>query len=321
MILLNLSLFAQDNSQWILNKASLYVDNDLYYSQDNSYSAGERISLSFYIPQENYTLYQLLGNNDIQTDSYIDFSLTSQIYTPTDISKYDLIQEDRPYVGWSYIETIISKVSKDELRSLSLKLGIIGKASGAEWLQTHLHSLGNFDNVNGWDNQLENELGINLAHTQKWRYELQSYKGFQSTIIPFVSAELGNIAINATGGFTSRFGWNIPKDFGVSTINMGAQTSTSIYGYNKDYLNKNWCFSFNFSAAGSAVAKDIFTDGNTFNSSHSVEKENFVGYYAFGASLRYKNYILDFMETHNTKQFKLEKKSHTVGTIVLTYIF
>jgi hypothetical protein len=85
--------------------------------------------------------------------------------------------------------------------------------------------------------------------------------------------------------------------------------------------SKNWSFSVNLLGAGSVVARDIFLDRNTFRDSHSVEKEPFVYYYGFGFTLRYKNFIFDFIEINNSKKFKLEKKGHGVGTMVFSWLY
>lgn len=318
LILFSTSLFSQE-ALWEKNKVNLYIENDLPSGTDDGYSSGVNFSLLYQIHDENYFLYSLLGNNNEATDSYISFGLTNQIFTPTNIEESNLILNDRPYASWSYFETSIHKASKDELRSLSLQVGMVGPSSCGEQFQLTLHRMMSFDKIKGWDNQLENELGINLKYVQKWRYELDTYKGLESVIIPFASAELGNIAINAQGGFTSRIGWNLSKDFGISSLELGADPSILTYSQKR---NSNiWGFSFNFTAAGSAIARDIFLDGNTFSVSHSVEKENFVGHFGYGFSARYKDISLDFMETVSTKQFELEKNSHKVSSLVISYIF
>ncbi|MDF1875297.1 lipid A deacylase LpxR family protein [Sulfurimonas sp. SAG-AH-194-I05] len=307
------------NKEWIFERLNIYAENDVFYATDKSYSAGQSFDLLYEIPNEDYALYSLLGNNDVATNSYITFALANQIFTPTDVATTSLILDDRPYAGWTYFETGIHKASKDELRSLTLKIGTVGPASQSESIQRTYHKIMNFDKINGWDNQINNELGINLKYTQKWRYKSKTTSDLESAVIPFVSAEVGNIAINATAGIKARLGWNIEEDFGVSSMNIGADPGILAYGQ-KEYSKKRpWGFSFNLMGAGSAVAHDIFLDGNNFSDSHSVEKENFVAYYGFGFSVRYQKFLLDFSQIHNSKQFKLEKESHTITSLVASY--
>ncbi len=322
LLLTSINAKENDNSdEWELNRFNFYFEDDVYTQTDDGYSAGEKLSLLYYIPNEDYMVYDLLFLDFGNTYSYFTASLASQIFTPTDTQNLEVIEDDRPYAGWLYVETGIHKSSANHLRSISLQVGMVGPLSLGEHIQNNVHNIIGSEKALGWDNQLENELGVNLKYTHKWLFSSNSFDSFDSSFVPFVSGELGNVAINATAGANIRVGYNVPKDFGVSSIDMGADPGIPIYD---EYLNmrkKAWSFSFNFQAAGSAVARDIFLDGNTFANSHSVDKENFVYYYGFGFTARYKNFVVDFLETHNSKRFKLEKTGHSVGTIIVSWLF
>ncbi len=253
-----------------------------------------------------------------KVDSYVTVALTNQIYTPSNTNETLLIKNDRPYAGWTYIDVGVHKSSKDTLRSIYLLVGMVGPVSGSEFFQNSIHSSTGSQKAMGWDNQLNNELGVNLRYVHKSRFVPNEFLGIQSAIIPFAQGELGNISIKATAGVSARIGWNIPKDYGVSSIDIGGEDGLPVY---VKMLNSHWSFSFNFSAAGSAVARDIFLDGNTFTDSHSVDKKPFVAYYSFGLTARYKSFAVDFIETKNTKKFEEEKQGHGVGTIVVSWLF
>ena len=323
LLLISASLGASEktNKGWVLDRANFYMENDIYTQTDSGYTAGERLSFLYFIPKEDYFIYDVFLLDLGETNSYFTFALTNQIFTPTDIQETELIVDDRPYAGWTYLEAGIHKSSKNNLRSLALKVGMIGPASYSEDIQNGFHEITGSDYVTGWDNQLSSELGVNLKYTHKWLYEKTSIDVFEIAFVPFISAEVGNVAINATGGASWRFGYNIPKDFGVSSIDIGADPGIPVYGEYKNMKKKPWSFSFNLLAAGSVIGRDIFLDGNTFSDSHSVEKENFVYYYGFGFTARYKNFVFDFIETYNSKRFKKETQGHSVGTMVFSWLF
>ena len=320
IFILSNSLYAQEKD-WILDRININTENDLFTGTDDSYSSGESFNFLFFIPEEDYAIYNLLGYNDVETYSYFTFALTNQIYTPTDLLQTSLIPTDRPYAGYSYIETAIHKASKTQLRTLSLQVGIVGPSSYSEDMQNLIHNVIGSVNVNGWVNQLNDELGVNLKYTQKWRFQSQYNKYFESSIVPFASAELGNVAINAEAGVTTRIGWNIPKDFGVSSIDIGADPGIPVKGEFKNMKKYPWSFSFNFTGAGSAVARDIFLDGNTFSDSHSVNKKPIIGYLGYGFTARYKNLVVDYMQIHNSKQFDGEKDNHSIGALLVSWLF
>ena len=320
-ISLSLNASEETDDSWIFDRFSFYFEDDIYTQTDDGYSAGERFSFLYYIPNEDYLIYDALFLNFGDTYSYFTFAITNQIFTPTDTQRSDLIVDDRPYAGWTYLEAGIHKSSKNHLRSLSLQIGIVGKESLSEDIQNGVHKIIGSKHVYGWDNQLNNELGVNLKYTHKWLFNLKNKSSFEAHIVPFISGELGNIATKLTSGASARFGWNIPKDFGVSSIDIGADPGIPIYGEYKNMRKKAWSFSFNLLGAGSAVGRDIFLDGNTFSDSHSVEKETFVYYFGFGFTARYKNFVFDFIEINNSKKFKSESKGHGVGTMVVSWLF
>ena len=322
-LLINSIVMAQDikSNEWTLDRFNFYFEDDIYTQTDDGYSAGERLSLLYFIENEDYMLYDALFLDVGNTYSYFTVSLTNQIFTPTDTQSLKELENDRPYAGWTYLDFTIHKSSANHLRSLSLKVGIIGPGSGAEEIQNIVHEWIGNNTAKGWDNQLNNELGINLKYAHKWLVASDFQSAFEWSIIPFASAELGNVAINGSGGVNARFGYNIPKDFGVSSIDIGGEPGIPIYDAYQTMKLKNWSFSFNLTASGSAVARDIFLDGNTFSDSHSVEKENFIYYYGFGFTARYKSFVFDFLEVHNSKRFKKETQGHGVGTMVFTWLF
>lgn len=318
LLILLSTLKAED--AFIFDKASFFFEDDIYSQTDEGYSAGSKLSFLYFVPK-NYALYDYVFSDEEPYYSYITFAFVNQIYTPTDTQSTQLQVDDRPYAGWTYGEVAIYRSYKDSLKSLALQVGMIGPASHAEDLQNGIHSLIGSKKVNGWDNQLHNELGINLKYTHKFLYEFDKIAGVEGMFLPFYSGELGNISIKATAGASYRFGWNIQKDYGVTSIDIGGDQGIPIYGEFDDMRNKDWSFSFNLLAAGSVVLRDIFLDGNTFGSSHSVDKEALVGYGGIGFTARYKRFMFEFIEIHNTKKFKKENGGHGVGTMVFSWLF
>ena len=306
---------------WELCRLNVFFENDLFSTTDSQYSSGEKINVFYSVENATNPLYSLLFVDYGDYDSYVSFSLVNQIYTPADLTVKELIEDDRPYAGWTYAEYAIHKSSSRNLRSLYLHVGMVGPASKSEEIQKGIHEVTGSKPPQGWDNQLENELGVNLTYIHKWRFVPETFASLESSFIPFVQADLGNISTRAMGGMGVRFGWNIPKDYGVSAINTGGEVGVLVLDEHHDMQRKDWSFSFNLNGYGSAIARDIFLDGNTFKDSHSVDKENFVAYLGFGFSARYKSFVLDFMQTKSTPKFKEEDSIHTVGTLIGSWLY
>ena len=310
-----------DQENWELYRFNLYFENDLFSTTDSQYSSGEKFSLIYRVNNPQSSFYNLLFLDFGDEDVYLSFSLGNQIFTPEDLNETQLIVDDRPYAGLTYAEVALHKSSNTHLRSLYLLVGYIGPNSKAEEIQTAIHKMTDSEPPMGWDNQLKNELGVNLRYVHKWRFAPKPFYNIETAFVPFVEGDLGNISIQASAGMSMRIGWNIPKDFGVTSLATGGEVGIPVNGEYKEMLKRAWSFSFNLNGMGSAIARDISLDGNTFKESHSVEKKNFVGYLGYGFSLRYKSFMLEYIKNANSKRFVEEDKPHAVGTVVASWLF
>ena len=138
------------SNSWHFDRFNFYFEDDIYSQTDDDYSAGERLSVLYFIENEDYALYKLLFWDFDKTYSYATFSLTNQIFTPTDTDATELIEDDRPYAGWTYFEAGMHKTSNNHLRTLLLKVGVIGEYAFSERLQNGVHELIHNDPAMGW---------------------------------------------------------------------------------------------------------------------------------------------------------------------------
>ena len=101
------------------------------------------------------------------------FTLGQQTFTPNDTEARALVKNDRPYAGWLYGG--VSFISKNEsvLDTLEVQFGVVGPWSLAEESQRLVHDIRNLKSPQGWDNQLNNEPGLELIYEHK-RRELRS---------------------------------------------------------------------------------------------------------------------------------------------------
>ncbi|WP_345975565.1 lipid A deacylase LpxR family protein [Sulfurimonas sp. HSL3-7] len=316
-----INIAAAEEGEWEAERINFYFENDVFFGTDSDYTDGSRLSILMYRPDadEEWLKIPFLEGSD-RVD-FISFSLTQKIFTPDDLLQKELIEDDRPYAGWLYFEMGLHQSSETDLDSLMIQAGVVGPASGMEELQHFIHKLIGSEIPQGWDNQLKNEAGIQLNYQHKWRYVPEPLWGIESSVVPYLGGELGNVAIKANAGVLLRFGWNVPEDFGSSAINGASENGIPVRRRCLFTPFEPWSFSLSFSAGGSVVARDIFLDGNSFRESHSVEKNFLKGFGSFGFSGRYKNYNIDYIGTYNSKEFKTEDSSHSVGSIIFSYIY
>ena len=202
--------------------------------------------------------------------------LGQNIFTPEDISRPELILNDRPYAGWLYLG--FGLIAEREGRfhpvdTFELDLGVVGPWSQAETVQKNWHEFIETFEPKGWDNQLENEFGFLLNLERKWKMPLPmpGENGLELDFLPSAGIALGNVFTYASAGGTLRLGVNLDVDSGPPRIRPGAQGSD----FFKTGKIAGW---YVFAGVeGRALARNIFLDGNTFEDSHSVDKKYFVG--------------------------------------------
>lgn len=310
-----------DEGEWETERINFYFENDVFFNTDSDYTDGSRLSVLMYRPDAKGDWFSIPFAERQNGANFISFSLTQKIYTPNDLSQQALIEDDRPYAGWLYFEVGQHESSETDLDSLMIQAGIIGPASGMDELQYHLHKILGSEEPKGWENQLNNEVGMQLNYQHKWRFVPEPVWGVESSVVSYLGGEFGNVAIKANTGVLFRMGWNVPEDFGSGVIDGSSENGIPVQRGVVCTDAKPWSFNFSFSAGGSVVARDIFLDGNTFSESHSVDKKYLTGFGSLGFSGRYKNFSLDYIGTINSKSFESEKSRHSVGSVIFSYIY
>lgn len=304
-----------------LARLTFYWENDGAYvkrfdASDGHYTNGLEIEACFtapLIPGVGPWLDSWLPLGDAPTHAGA-LSITQLIFTPDDIENPDLIEDDRPYAGYLALTLAHQRRAGNVFDHTSLDVGIVGEWSGAEGLQKAIHAaVPNEPRPEGWSNQLTNELGINLAHQRRWRSrQVPLAAWLHADAIPQVGFRLGNVWTDATVGATVRLGYHLPDDFGPPRISEFLDATAPSP---EDRLSL-YCFA---RLTGSAVARNIFLDGNTFADSHSVDSKPFIGDVTLGLVARYRALSLIYSITWETETFEGQEGVDSYGTLALSW--
>lgn len=280
------------------------VDNDVLNGADDNYSNGLRVSYTTAendVPDWLFSAAQYVPMFKTTGDLRAQFDLGQNIFTPHDITDPDPPTTDRPYAGWTYVGAGLASESEGRLDRLYLDIGMVGPASGAEWVQKNWHRAFGFNKPMGWDTQLKNEPGLILGYERNW--SLRSGKGplgMEAEALPFLGGAVGNIYDYAATGVTFRFGADIPDDYGPPLVRP-SRTGSDWFAADRA-SPVGWYF---FAGVeGRAVARDIFLDGNTFADSRSVDKNNFVGSLQFGGAITFRQTRISLTQIVRTREFK-----------------
>jgi lipid A 3-O-deacylase len=311
----------------------MYMENDLFANTDRYYTSGIKLTWSS-SDLEKYSdtryaspflpLFDALPYiNETNYQKNLVFALGQNIYTPEDTATTALIPDDRPYAGWLYFGLGVVWKNAEVRNSLVMDIGVVGPWSYAEEGQRLIHDLRGLDHPRGWDNQLDNELGVSINYQRTWRFPKHERRaGLDWEALPFAGVTLGNVRTSANLGSELRVGFNLPDDFGTAAIGTGATTSNPVDGQQAaDRARFDVGFYLFARADGQAVAHNIFLDGNTFSESPSVSSEVFVADLSAGAAVNFKNTKLAYAMVYRTKEFEGQDAAQVFGTVSLNWTF
>lgn len=311
---------------------SLRVDNDLFAGRDEGYTSG--VGLTLVSPNlRDYVDDPCLPAPARLVNRYLEWlqpegfeqqnmvvTLGQGIFTPGDGTRRDLIVEDRPYAGALLVGFGYNARQGNWLRTTQLLVGMVGPASLAEKTQRLIHKFTGSDNFEGWDHQLHNEPVLNLVHERLWRSEVRPLGGgsLQWDAITHAGGAVGNLNAHANTGLELRLGHRLPDDFGSSPVRpAGSNTAPTRSGPELS----GWSWNAYIAMDARWVLRDMTLDGNTFRSSHSVDREPLVGEAAVGFAVSRGRTRFALARYFRTREFKGQDERPSYGSFTITHAF
>lgn len=185
-------------------EVSLSVDNDaLLFSKkfDKYYSSGVYLTFRKLSAQNIFKTSRSGQRKAVK--SILEYSLFHQMYTPENIYKDSPSDIDRPYAGWfGAAFSINTYFRNDGVLDLQGDLGLLGPATGTEYIQIWLHDTFNRRQPNGWDYQINNTVATHLKAQYQWRLA----GGKKMELSGKTAACVGTILNNLRMGLNLRFG-------------------------------------------------------------------------------------------------------------------
>ena len=314
--------FAAESARQVEDDKGIFsavLENDIFAGTDRGYTNGVRfawMSSERNIPTwaNNAATNLLPLTNDGK--KRISVAVGQNMYAPNDLTRTDLIRGDRPYAGWLYGSLGMVSDTGKLLDTAVLTVGVVGPLSGADKTQKFVHKTIGDQKPQGWENQLDNEPGINFAFERKWRNFLQqSALGVSVDVIPHMGMNVGNITTDASVGATLRAGFDLPADYGPPRIRPSLPGSDffiptqEVGGYVFTTVEQR------------AVGRNIFLDGNTFEGGPSVDKNIFVSSLQVGVALTYDSARISYTQVFTSKEFKGETRYPQFGAVTVSYRF
>jgi len=195
----------------IKHQLRLHHDNDFFTLTDRYYSSGLFL---------HYT--HLLKNGLLNGDNeQLTFSIGQEVYTPSDIETTEILEQDRPYVGFLGLKGGWSYVKKKNGLDLSLLLGVAGKASGAGGFQRWYHQVFVISDPPIWVGEMENSMHANLYTSYRREWQLAP-NPFSITLVAQPSLAFGTRDVYAHTDLIAYFGRKNPMASSMANNRIGA---------------------------------------------------------------------------------------------------
>lgn len=328
------SAFAQaqscpsDNPLRSSGTLNLRIDNDMFggVGQDRGYTNGFLVSwvspnLIDYI--DDPCLPRLVrGLNRflevLQPEGFDEQNMTigfgQMMYTPTDKTRSDLIADDRPFAGALMLSFGYNARLADTLRTSQIRVGVVGPSSLARQTQNWWHDIIGVDRFNGWGHQLRDEPVLQLIHERRTRaFRQETAGGWGLDFTHHWGGSLGNFATYANAGAELRYGIRLPDDLGTAPLRPAGENTSPV----RKTAGGNWNGHLFVALDARWVLHDITLDGNTFQSSHSVDKRPFVADIGYGLAFTHDHWRIAFARYYRTREFRGQQEIPVYGTITV----
>jgi len=242
-------------------------DNYIWPFHDRYFTNGLRLSYS-QIQKKPWIVPRKQHQNSFHK-TILHFQLAQEIYTPDNIKKSDLIEFDRPYAGYLYVQAKASTFwGRSSNLQLGIDVGIIGPWAGGYAVQRWWHQLIQYTQPRGWQYQINNEpvINLNLGYQKAW-------KVFSSTDVLTCSQLRAGTSFNSlSGGIKVRIGKLNPID-NSAIAESRVNTRFSLQQMAKDHHQEWFVF---YGLDGMLVWHNTLIEGSllsVFESLH-IEKAN-----------------------------------------------
>ncbi len=148
---------------------SLKFENDALVGTDRGYTSGMKVSwTSRWIPAHetgsddqdergclSSSLDMLPFFNKPGDQRALSILISQSIYTPENLRRRDLILDDRPYAGYTYLGFAVHRTAQKMMDTIELDIGIVGPHSYAEDVQDRVSQMDWFTGAQRLEESIE----------------------------------------------------------------------------------------------------------------------------------------------------------------------
>ena len=244
-------------------------------------------------------------------------SLSQFIITPTDISLSTPQYDDMPYAGYLALAFYMFEWDKESFSEFRVEFGVVGKESGAEFVQKTVHKIIGNSEPKGWDTQLGTQYIANVL----FRYGEKTWvnnniHGLSMDWFNHFGIQAGNFVADVFGGSILRIGDNYVRNFNLHYPYL--KEEASLLRLDTEHRGVGWSLSAGLNTEllaysyilDEAKAEGYETQKNFFN----------ISLYA-GIDLYYEAHKLTFFYQSQSPYTTQQNNIDTFGGLVYSYQF
>lgn len=268
------------------------LDNDLFLGNDNGYTngiflsafeAGRKNTPDNPMPDNHFWVAPLMWSMpEHKLEGTLNAYTIGQIMsTPSDIRIAVPDPDELPYAALLFVTNSYITISDNHADKVGATLGMIGPAALGEEAQKFVHDIIGADEPQGWDTQLKNEVVFQFSRARLWRNWHSAND--RADLLTFGEISAGTIHSGVKGGAVLRYGRGLSRSYGSILLN-GSRISNPVA------VESNWHFytSLDFGY----TFNQIFTDGNTFRDSRSIDYDRESIGLNIGFAYSWRNYSI-----------------------------
>ena len=302
-------------------------ENDKFFgNSDRHYTNGAQINYTVVKAQPDAwvkTFDSLLPFVDVSGPTAMSYSFGQQIYTPDFAGRPYAQPGDQPFAGFLFGKAGFTNYKADHADSYELTAGMVGPSAQGEFTQKTYHEAFDYYKPKGWDfYQLKDEPILNLSFVRR-RQGLAAWEGtalgsnWFADVTPHYGFAVGNAYDYANAGGVVRFGPASARNNDVPGLAVPGLPGGAYFA-----KGGNWFDWYVFAGLdGRVVARDIFLDGNSFQSSPHVEKRNLVANATAGVTVITGKVKSSLTINQETQKFKGQTGNDVYGAINVGYRF
>ncbi|MCQ8184843.1 lipid A deacylase LpxR family protein [Parvularcula maris] len=302
---------------------TIAVENDGYFGDDDNYTSGLRIG---YLSgnRKSDAFGRFFARRLLRVDPASEgvklrrgFALAQEIYTPEDLDTPEFLPDQHPYAGYLYGEltSLVERPNRVDL--LSVQLGVVGPSALGQEGQDFVHNITGRELAQGWDNQIEDSVGLNLTYDRQRRFfHLGNRNAFGLDCVGNLGLSGGTVKTAARIGGNLRFGENLGTSFGPPRVRPAHAGS----GFFVPQDKRSW-----YIFAGGqveAVAHNIFLDNSLFrDSGPDVGSNTIVADFQAGTAIQLGRAQIAFTYILRTPEFEEQEGSQRFGAFSIAKRF